>query len=109
MPKKIILPRDTSKSKANKATISVETTKRTKDRLQYYANREGETLRQFVEKAIDERIAKLNGDYDIPNITVSRINQLAENEALVREELKLLRQAMNNGFSAILTLSNTVD
>lgn len=84
-----------------KGSLNINTTLHRKEQVVYYSNKYGMTNAAFVERAIDEYIAKLNGDYDIPNITVSRIDQLAENTELIREELKLLRYAINNGFGAI--------
>lgn len=88
------------------ASMNVKTTKLRKDQVVYYSNKHNETIIEFVEKAIDERIGRLNGDYDIPNITVARMQQMADNMELMREEMRLLRQAINNGFGAVLKLTD---
>ena len=100
-----------SKARAKQSGTRVEfrTTQRKKDLIDYYSNKDDISKAEFIEKAIDYYIAYLNNDYDIPHAHVVRINQLVANQELMRQELRLLRQSVNNGFQTILRIEQDID
>ena len=95
-----------SKARAKQSGTRVEfrTTQRKKDLIDYYSNKDNISKAEFIEKAIDYYI-----DYDIPHAHVVRINQLVANQELMRQELRLLRQSVNNGFQTILRIEQDID
>lgn len=75
------------------------------DRIDYYVNREGYNNRtDFILDAVEAYIKKLNGDYDIPNAHIRRMNEMTAQVNLLSEEIKYLREAVNNGFSGFYDL-----
>ena len=72
------------------------------ERMRYWADREGESITEFVECAIHDRIAKLSGDFDAPTLAIQRLNQISDGLLALIELNQGIDREMHEGFASLL-------
>lgn len=93
------------KSKSNQATIRLD--EDTTNLCDYWYQKQGFSSRTaFIKAAIQRYIAFINGDYQLPNAETVRLNQLISSVDSLGEQIKLLRATDEQGFNALLNLTD---
>ncbi len=72
------------------------------------SSKTGETIssNDFIIDAIKYYVAYQNGQYDIPDILVQRINQLVDLQVMSNERLSALEDVMHSGVESLIKLSS---
>lgn len=74
-------------------------------RVAYWADIHGESVSDYLRRAIETQIAFENHDYDLPAIEAQRLNQLVSMmEELIRSN-ESLANIINSGFESLLGLT----
>lgn len=68
----------------------------THERTRYWAGKRQLSLAAYIELALAEKIARENGDYDLPAAEILRLQQLIAGQHAMATELSLLRQTVMN-------------
>lgn len=77
------------------------------DQVDYWQRKAGfKSRKDFVSEAIRQYIALKNGDYQLPNAEIQRINQLIMAMNAQTVEIKTLKKAVDSGFSALYNLTD---
>lgn len=50
----------------------------TKERAKYWAAKANVSVNEYMAEAVEEKIRRENGDYDLPTLEVARLNQLSD-------------------------------
>jgi len=75
-------------------------------RAEYWAARAGfRSVNEFMALAIEEKIARMNGDYDLPSLEIQRLNQLLDEMRSISTGVGNLEQVVTNGFDSLLGLT----
>ena len=77
----------------------------THERLKYWSKRNGVTINQYIQDAIDRQIRYENGDYDLPTAEQQRVNQLIASQNATTATLESLQITVMNGFDALIGLT----
>lgn len=72
------------------------------ERMAYWADKRGQSVSEFVEDAILERIGRLSGDFDAPTLSIQRLGQLTEAIQTLIVSHESIRTEMSQGFASIL-------
>lgn len=71
-------------------------------RVKYWSERDGaESMNEWIQEAIEQRIARANGDYDLPTAEVARLNQLIDGYEAMARNMESLEKV-------ILTMSDSM-
>ena len=90
--------------KSNETTVHIKVTSDTKNMFDYLAHEEQLTQKDLFAKMVDQYMAIKKERYQLPDITIQRLNKLITAVSVNNDQMKLLRQAIVNGFSTILRL-----
>lgn len=89
------------------ATVHIVVDKSMVDQMNYWQRKKGfKTQKAFITACIKQYIAFANGDYELPSAEIQRMNQMITQLTINTKELRLLRSAINNGFTTILRLDD---
>lgn len=83
------------------ATVTADTF----ERLQYWADRKGISINQYLNEALDRAIAYENQDYDLPTLEQARLNQLIDHMAVLSSNVNSLEKVIVSGFDSLLGLT----
>ena len=76
------------------------------ERVKYWVVRESfPSVNEFMALAVEEKIARMNGDYDLPSLEVQRLNQLLDQMRSMSINLVNLESVVTNGFDSLLGLT----
>lgn len=75
------------------------------ERLQYWADKKGISINQYLYEALEHAIAWENGDYPLPTLEQARLNQLIDNMAVMSSNVKSLESVVTSGFDSLLNLT----
>lgn len=84
---------------------SLRLTKEQADKLKHFSEREGISKNEFIIEAIEYYINFLNHDFNIPDATVERLNQIHELFEIMSSNMENLERTMISGFSTITGLA----
>ncbi|MEO3931432.1 hypothetical protein WMO79_01275 [Micrococcaceae bacterium Sec7.4] len=77
----------------------------TKARAMYWADRDNISVNEFVVEAVEEKIARKNGDYDLPTLEQARLGQLIDEMKALSTNVGNLETVTLNGFDALMGLT----
>lgn len=83
------------------ATVTMDTFMR----LQYWADKKGISINQYLNDAIDMAIAYENKDYPLPTLEQARLNQLIDGMAVLSSNVKSIEGVVVSGFDSLLNLT----
>lgn len=83
------------------ATVTMDTFQR----LQYWSDKKGISINQYLNDAIDQAIAYENQDYPLPTLEQARLNQLIDVVAELSSNQKSLEGVIVSGFDSLLNLT----
>lgn len=73
--------------------------------VDYWANKHGVSRNDYMTEAIEQRIARENGDYDLPTLEIARLNQHTDLLMANTKALANLQQVVVSGFDSLLGLT----
>lgn len=65
-------------SRPPRERIAIRVHPDTLERARYWASRKDQSLNEWIVEAIEERISRINLDYDLPTLEQARLNQLID-------------------------------
>ncbi|HEU5223057.1 MAG TPA: hypothetical protein VFU07_05175 [Candidatus Lumbricidophila sp.] len=77
----------------------------TVERGDYWAAREGLSRNEYMALAVEEKIARANGDYDLPVLEIQRLNQLIDEIKAISTNITNLETVTVSGFDSLLGLT----
>jgi predicted DNA-binding protein len=90
----------------NRDEIKVRLHPDTKQRVKYWAARHGlRSANEYITEAVEEKIARENGDYDLPTLTIGRMDQLIDEIKGLRTNVANLQQITVTGWDAMTRLA----
>lgn len=77
----------------------------TSARVEYWASKLGVTETDFMVDAVEEKIARMNGDYDLPTLEQARLAQLLDQVKSLAVTNEQLEVVITKGFDSLLGLA----
>jgi hypothetical protein len=77
----------------------------TDQRAQYWANKHGISENAYIEQAVEEKIRRENGDYDLPTLEIARLAQLIDHVASLSTNVANLERVTVTGFDSLMGLT----
>lgn len=78
----------------------------TLERAKYWAaSGDFPSVNEFMVLAVEEKIARVNGDYDLPALEVQRLNQIIDELRAMSTNVTNLESVVTNGFDSLLGLT----
>jgi hypothetical protein len=85
--------------------IAVRLRKDTDQRARYWADKANISVNEYVSEAVEEKIRRENGDYDLPTLEQARLNQLIDQMASLSTNVANLESVTTKGFDALMGLT----
>jgi predicted DNA-binding protein len=77
----------------------------TDQRVQYWAAKAGISANAYMEEAVEEKIRRENGDYDLPTLVIARLAQLIDQMASLSTNVANLERVTVTGFDSLMGLT----
>ena len=77
----------------------------TKERASYWADKSNISVNEYYVEAIEEKIRRENGDYDLPTLEIARLNQLIDEIAALTTNVGNLETVTLTGFNSLMGLT----
>lgn len=77
----------------------------TSARVEYWSSKIGVTETDFMTDAIEEKIARMNGDYDLPTLEQARLAQILDQVKSLSVTNEQLEIVITKGFESLLGLA----
>ncbi|WP_200811444.1 hypothetical protein [Plantibacter flavus] len=74
-------------------------------RVTYWASKRELSENEYLVEAIEEKIARENGDYDLPTLEIARLNQLVDELGALSRNTANLERVVTGGFDSLLGLT----
>lgn len=74
-------------------------------RTEYWSSKLGITDTDFMTEAVEEKIARMNGDYDLPTLELARLAQLLDQIKSLTVTNQQLEIVITRGFDSLLGLA----
>lgn len=81
----------------------------TKARVGYWASRADMSDNEYMTEAIEEKIARENGDFNVPSLIVQRINEMIDRMGSLTVAQNNLQRVCLDGFGSITGLARGDD
>lgn len=75
------------------------------EQLKYWAERNGVSINEYLNEAIERSIKYENQDYDLPLLEVKRLNQLVDCITVLSSDIHSLEGVVVSGFDSLLGLT----
>lgn len=73
--------------------------------LKYWADRNGVSINEYLNEALDKAIRYENHDYDLPTLEIARLNQLVDVITTLSHNVQSLEKVTTSGFDSLLGLT----
>jgi predicted DNA-binding protein len=77
----------------------------TKERARYWADKANISVNEYISEAVEEKIRRENGDYELPTLEQARMNQLIDEVASLSTNVANLETVTTTGFDALMGLT----
>lgn len=77
----------------------------TAQRVNYWATKLDLSENEYMVLAIEEKIARANGDYDLPTLEQNRLNQQIDETKTLSTNIANLEKVVTSGFDSLLGLT----
>lgn len=77
----------------------------TVERARYWSAKRGITENDYLVLAVEEKIARENGDYDLPTLEQARLNQLIDEIRALSTNTANLETVVTTGFDSLIGLT----
>lgn len=88
-----------------KKRLNVQLSPEEYEKVRYWADIKGVSLSDYVRDALDMSYKYHCGDFDLPDITIGRINQLVDIITSLSSNIKNLEEITVNGFDSLISLT----
>jgi len=89
-----------------RSRLTLRIPEKTKQRVEYFAADADISINDFILDALDDKIARLNGQIpDVDNIVVDRLNELIDRTASLSTDVSNLTVVSTNGFESIVRMA----
>jgi hypothetical protein len=85
--------------------VTVRLRKDTDQRAKYWADKANISVTEYITEAVEEKIRRENGDYDLPTLEQGRLNQLIDQMASLSTNVANLETVTVSGFDALMGLT----
>lgn len=75
------------------------------ERLQYWSERAGCSISDFVVLMLDQYVDIYNGNYQLPTLEVQRLNQLVDLTTVLSRNVQSLESIVVSGFDSLLSIT----
>lgn len=86
-------------------TMSFRVNTKVEQQLHYWADKRELTLTEYITDAIREKIARENGDFDLPNIMVGRIAELVDSNNTMAVSFANMEKSFSSMMEFIAVMS----
>lgn len=90
---------------SSRVRIAVRLRRDTDQRARYWADRDSVSVNEFIAAAVEEKIQRMNGDYDLPTLEQARLNQLIDQMESLSTNVANLEAVTINGFDSLMGLT----
>ncbi|MET0887108.1 MAG: hypothetical protein ABWX92_11725 [Mycetocola sp.] len=77
----------------------------TAQRVAYWSSKRELSENEYIALAIEEKIARENGDYELPTLEQFRLNQLIDETRALSTNIANLESVVTSGFGSLLGLT----
>lgn len=77
----------------------------TKERAKYWASQANISVNEYATEALEEKIRRENGDYDLPTLEIARLGQLTDQIKAQAIEIANLTHVVTTGFASLMGLT----
>lgn len=77
----------------------------TKERAKYWADKANVSVNEYMAEAVEEKIRRENGDYDLPTLEIARLGQLIDEVRSLSVNVGNLESVTNQGFDSLMGLT----
>jgi hypothetical protein len=77
----------------------------TVQRVDYWRQKSGLSEQEYYALAVEEKIARENGDYDLPALEILRLNQLIDETRALSTNSANLEAVVTSGFASLLGMT----
>lgn len=77
----------------------------TVQRVTYWSGKRDLTEQEYLEQAVEEKIARENGDYDLPTLEIQRLNQLIDEIRALSTNSANLEAVVTSGFDSLMGMA----
>jgi hypothetical protein len=77
----------------------------TKERAAYWADRANISVNEYMAEAVEEKIRRENGDYDLPTLEIARLGQIVDEMASLSTNVGNLERITTTGFDSLMGLT----
>lgn len=86
-------------------TVSMRVNSTLNEQLRYWSNKRELTLSEYMIDAVREKIARENGDYDLPTLEAARLAQIVDELRTQSVTIKNLETTISSMLESIIMLS----
>lgn len=77
----------------------------TRERVNYWAKKRELSANEYIALAVEEKIARENGDYELPTLELQRLNQMIDQVVALTTSSENLQSTVVAGFESLLGLT----
>jgi hypothetical protein len=77
----------------------------TVERVKYWSTKRDLDENDYLVLAVEEKIARENGDYDLPTLEIQRLGQLIDEQKANTENLANLERTLISGLDSLISLT----
>jgi predicted DNA-binding protein len=88
-----------------KVRRAVRLRRETDQRAMYWADKADISVNEYISEAVEEKIRRENGDYDLPTLEQARLGQLIDQMASLSTNVANLETVTVSGFDALMGLT----
>lgn len=77
----------------------------TKERVRYWAAKANISVNEYMAEAVEEKIRRENGDYELPTLELLRLNQLIDTVTSLATNVGNLESVTTQGFDSLMGLT----
>lgn len=89
----------------NKPRISVTVDEKLFKDAQYWADKKGMSMSEYLTDALIKQIQHETSDFDVPNLALQRLNQLIETTEVLSSDIESLENMTTKGFNSLIGLT----
>lgn len=92
-------------SSRERKRLSTAVDEETLEKVQYWAKKREVSQNVYLREALEEKLKRENGDYDLPTLEIQRLNQLIDAMTSMSQNLESLERVVVSGFESLLGLT----
>lgn len=94
-----------SESSSARVRVPLRVHPDTKERAAYWASKANISVNEYMAMAVEEKVRRENGDYDLPTLEIARLNQLIDQMGSLATNVGNLERVTLTGFDSLMGLT----